>query len=44
MNEMSRIIRETIDALPHATRLYPEVYADKVAEALTKAGFKKGDV
>lgn len=36
---MSKVIHDTIDKLPHAARLYPDIYSDKVADALLAAGF-----
>lgn len=32
------VVLDAIEALPHHTRLYPDLYADQVAQALDKAG------
>lgn len=38
--QMSKIIHDVIDRLPHARRLYPDLYSDQVADALLTAGFE----
>lgn len=38
MDEASRIIEAAIDAEPHCRRLYPDLYAAQVAQALRDAG------
>jgi len=36
--DVTAIVQATVEALPHASRLYPDIYAHKVTEALIKAG------
>jgi hypothetical protein len=32
MDPLAQVIHDAIEALPHATRLYPDLYAEQVAE------------
>jgi hypothetical protein len=36
-DHLAKAIYDTIDSLPHATRLYPDMYALKVAAAVRQA-------
>jgi hypothetical protein len=36
--DVTRIVEQVVDSLPMATRLYPDIYAHKITEALLEAG------
>jgi hypothetical protein len=41
--QMAEVIHDAIDALPHAERLYPDLYAHKVAAAILAAQTERND-